>query len=398
MRVRRTLFTCSLSTAVACAGQAPDLAQTVEATAKSLYALNATPGLGVAVVHDGRVVYAGGFGYADVETGRPFMASTPFYIASATKSFTGLTATILAERGIWSLDAPVTRYLPRLRLHPPLDPDSITIRQLLTHTHGISNDGPVVLKLAYTGDYAGNDELIALLTEHPPERTGRAYVYGNIGYNVATLAMDAETRESWKETLRRTLFEPLGMRGTTAYASRVDTAAMARPYRATPGSFVRIPLAKNDATMQSAGGMFSTPSDMGVWLEAHIGGGRIDGRQILPSAAVAETHRILATMDQRRGAARLIGYGLGWQIGLIGRDTILMHGGGFAGYATVMSFMPRRRSGVVVMANNSELGGGFVSLAMVGLYDVLRTGRPMSPASLAALKAQVDRRRTQLPE
>lgn len=86
--------------------------------------------------------------------------------------------------------------MPETRLRPPLNPDSITIRSLLTHTHGIG-EGPVPMRLAYTGEYRDNDQLIALLAEHQPLPT-RAYSCSNTGYNVETLAMDRVTGESWK--------------------------------------------------------------------------------------------------------------------------------------------------------------------------------------------------------
>ena len=139
----------------------------IDSTAKQFFDLNATPGLGIAVVRDTQVIYMRGFGYADVENHRQFTPSTQFYIASTTKSFTGLASAVLAERGVWSLDAPLSRFLPGLTLHAPLTADSITIRSLLTHTHGISNNGPVVIRLAYTGEYADNAELMSLLKEHP---------------------------------------------------------------------------------------------------------------------------------------------------------------------------------------------------------------------------------------
>ena len=79
-------------------------------------AVNGSPGLGVVVVRDTQIVYLKGAGYADAERRIPFDGNTEFYIASTTKAFTGLAAAILAQRGVWNLDAPVSRYLPELRL------------------------------------------------------------------------------------------------------------------------------------------------------------------------------------------------------------------------------------------------------------------------------------------
>jgi CubicO group peptidase (beta-lactamase class C family) len=381
---------CSAAINSSATAQQSPVSLAIDTTMQRYFALGATPGLGVVVVRDTQVIFMKGYGYADVERRRPFTESTEFYIASTTKSFTGLAAAILAERGVWSLDDRLSRFLPNLMLQAPLSADSITIRSLLTHTHGIGNSGPVVTRLAYTGEYTGNAQLISLLREHAPARTGRAYSYGNIGYNVAAFAMDAVTHESWKETLKRLIFDPLGMKSTTAYASRVPTDRIAIPYRYDGTGFVPMRVGKTDANMQSAGGLFSTLSDMSRWLEVHINDGKLDGKQVLPANAVRESHKILATTDQRTFDARQIGYGLGWEIIVRGNDTVLVHGGGFPGYATSMSFSPSRKVGVVLMANNAELGSGVVEIAAKSIYDAVASGKAADADTLRSLLAQAE--------
>ena len=354
--------------------------------------LNGSPGIGVVVVRDTQIIYLKGVGYADAERRLPFGRTTEFYIASTTKSFTGLAASILAQRGVWSLDAPVSRYLPQLRLKAPLDPDSITIRSLLTHTHGIAS-GVVDTRLAFTGEYESDAELISLLAEHAALSTGRAYSYSNLGYNVATLAMDAVTRRSWKDVLQDELFTPLKMTHTTAYVSHVPRATIAVPYRATPSGFAAIRFGKTDANMQSAGGLLTTLGDMGIWLELNLNDGRIDGRQVIPAAAVREAHKLLAPAQGRGRPWQQVGYGLGWQLSLRGSDTLFVHGGGFAGYATHMSFLPSASAGVSAMANNSEIGGGLVDLLASAIYDVLQGKPPVTRDSIAVLASFIQKGR-----
>jgi CubicO group peptidase (beta-lactamase class C family) len=371
------------------------LAASIDSVAERLFALGASPGMGVVVVRDTQIVYVKGFGWADVEAKRPFTPETEFYIASTTKSFTGLAAAILDREGKMSLDAPISRYLPAMKLRAPMSADSITVRSLLTHTHGIGN-GPVGIRLAYTGEYEGEEELTRLLAEHVPNPNGRAYSYTNLGYNIVGLAMRNVTGESWKETLQRLLFAPLGMTRTSAYVSGRPPERLAMPYVMTPDGFARARYGKTDANMQSAGGLITTPLDMGRWLEAHIDGGRLDGRQVLPADAVAESHRILAPVGGGARGLRNVGYGLGWQISLLGNDTLLTHGGGFTGFATHMSFMPQHRVGVAVMANNGELGSALGELMARAIYDVLLERPAISADSVAAIARQLVRTRSQL--
>jgi CubicO group peptidase (beta-lactamase class C family) len=352
-----------------------------------IFALDLAPGLAIAVVRDTQVIYAKGFGWADVEARRPMTPETIFYIASTTKSFTGLAAALLDEQGRIDLDAPLSRYLPAAKLQAPLNPDSITLRSLLSHTHGIDNDGPIVFRTAYTGEHT-NDRLVSLLAAHPPAKTGRDYVYGNIGYNIAALAMDVALRESWRDILQRMIFQPLGMTSTSAYVSRMPRERLAQPYRWEPAGFTRAPYNKGDANMQAAGGLVSSARDMARWLEAHINGGVVDGRRVFSATAIAETHRPQATLRENVRGLALTGYGFGWQIGTLGADTLLVHGGGFLGFSTTMSFMPQRRIGVIAMTNDNGMGYVLAEMAARAAYATLLGGEAMSPDSLARIRAE----------
>jgi CubicO group peptidase (beta-lactamase class C family) len=362
-------------------------AATLDSTLSAIFALDLAPGMSVAVVRDTQVIYAKGFGWADVEARRPVTPQTIFYIASTTKSFTGLAAVMLDEQGRLDLDASLSRYLPTARLQAPLSADSITLRSLLSHTHGIDNDGPIVFRTAFSGEHT-NDQLITLLAAHPPAKTGRDHVYGNIGYNIAGLAMDATLGESWRDVLQRMIFQPLGMMSTSAYVSRVPRDRLAQPYRWEPSGFARAPYNKGDANMQAAGGLVSTAADMARWLEAHMNEGMVDGRRVFPASAIAETHRRQATIRRDvRGLAQN-GYGFGWQIATLGTDTVLTHGGGFLGFSTHMSFMPQRRIGVVVMTNENGMGSALAELAARAVYGRLRDGQGFAADSVARLRAE----------
>jgi CubicO group peptidase (beta-lactamase class C family) len=391
-RASAVIVLAMLSAAPIGAASAASQASRIDSAVTALFALDAAPGMAVVVVRDTAPIYMKGFGYADLEARRPVTPQTVFYVASTTKSFTGLAAAILDRQGRISLEAPLSRYLPGLRLQSPLNPDSITLRSLLTHTHGIG-DGPVAYRLAYTGEYGGNAELARLLAEHSPARSGRAFQYGNIGYNVATIAIDSALRESWKDWLGRLLFTPLGMRSTTAYVSRIRRERLAMPYRVEPTGYARLPYGKTDANMQSAGGLVTTAEDMARWLEVHINGGRLDGQQVLPAGAVAESHRVLAENQGRRSGLTVVGYGLGWMVMLMGGDTLLMHGGGFAGFTTHMSFMPQQRIGVVVMINDN---GPLADMVAMEIYRALLGRRGPGPGSLDSARAQVAQMRERI--
>ncbi len=342
----------------------------IEAFVARVMATGFTPGLAVGIVRGDDEVYAQGFGFADREAGRAVTAETQFYIASTTKSFTGLAAALLATRGELDLDASLRRYLPDIVLHPARSPDDITLRALLTHSHGIQPAGPVDFRAAYSGDFADGD-LVRLLRLHPAAPTGHAFTYSNLGYNIFSLVLDARYKEGWKNVLQREVFAPLGMRSTTAWMSRADTNRLAQPYEFRKGRPERVSYAKADANMQAAGGHITSVHDLLRYLRAQLNEGRIDGRQALPARAIASSQQ--KQIDQHRtfGPFQRHGWGLGWDIADYEGDTILQRFGAFQGFRSHLSFMPERDLGVIVLSNGGGVSSPFTDLVATYVYDRL---------------------------
>jgi CubicO group peptidase (beta-lactamase class C family) len=316
------------------------------------------------------VVYVGGAGWSDREARRPVTPTTPFYLASSTKSFTGMAASLLAEAGRLDLDAPIARYLPELRLPPRRPADSVTMRELLTHTMGLANDA-IVIRTAYTGEHTPT-QLIELLAGS--EVTDRAFHYDNLGYVMASLVLERVTGRPWQRLLDSMIFSPLGMRRTTAYMSKAAPWQVAVPYATGEDSVPdRLPLTKRDATMHAAGGVVSSAADMARWLEANLADGRVGGAQVLASDAVAQAHRLQVSLeeDTEYGPFRRFGYGLGWYWGEYGGDTLLHHFGGYPGARAHVSFMPQRGIAVAVMANVSGPAASVADLVATYAYDVM---------------------------
>ena len=386
--VARTAFTAVLLTTVACGAgpeesaatvppasrQAPaqdygELGESIEAFAARAMALDAAPGMGIAVIRRDEVLYRGGFGYADLESRRPVTEETVFYIASSTKSFTALAAATLHERGELDLDAPLTDYLPEVELAEGLDPAEITLRDLLTHTHGIANTGPVTFRLAFSGDHT-HDQLVALLARHGVDDNGREFTYGNIGYNVAALAMDEALGTHWKDVLAEEIFDPLAMSSTSGYVSRIDPDRLAMPYGFEPSGWERLPYTKHDSNMQSAGGLVTTASDAATWLRAQVNEGRVGGEQILNREAVVASHTPQAEQDASYMQFRRTGYGLGWNTGTYDGEPFTHHFGGFSGFHSHISFMPEEDVGVAIFLNTSA---PFIAdIVSRYIYDALR--------------------------
>ena len=340
------------------------------------------PGVAVVVVGRDGPLFVRGFGVADVETRAPVTPGTGFYIASSTKSFTGTLAALLASRGTIDLDAPLSRYLPELRMNPPLSADSVTLRSLLTHTSGLWNS-PITFRTAFTGDH-DDAMIVRLLGQSEPGP--RTFVYDNLGYVVAALAMERATGRDWQDLLKSEVFQPLGMTHTTARVSEAEAARwpMASPHMTLPEGVQRIPNLKLDNTMHAAGGILTTPEDLARWLQAQLTGGRVDGRQALPESVIRLAHTRDAVHTDTFYRYVRNGYGLGWQTADYEGERMIHHFGGFEGWRAHVSFLPDRGIGVAVLINDSSpIGGPAPDLIATYAYDLL-LGRPGLSTKYAA--------------
>jgi len=338
--------------------------------------LPVTPGLSIAVVRGDKIVYARGFGYRDLKAKLPVTPQTQFYIASTTKAFTGTAAKLLADEGKFDLDAPLKKYFPNLVLKAPLAAEQITIRDLLTHRSGISNEA-INFRTAYTGQYDANVLLELLASYSKP--TSPEFRYSNIGYLVTALAMEKATGETWQQIVERKLFQPLELKSTNAYASKAKASGdYALPYLAAGGgAFNELPY-KEDSTMHAAGGIWSSGEDLAKWLVLNMNGGKYAGRQIISAASLEE---ILAPqINQKRDFYRFkrYGYSLGWNIGTYNGDKFIHCFGEFHGFRPHVSFMPEHKIGVVVLVNESTEAFSLPDLIACDIYDHLRGRKNLS--------------------
>lgn len=352
-----------------------------------------TPGMAVSVALGDWVVFAEGFGYADSRTGRPATGDSPFYIASSTKSLTATAAAIAAHRGELDLAAPMVRYLPDARLPDGEPRERITVHDLAALTHGLSGDGPVVLRTAFTGEFT-RDQLLDLLRFHPPTGGYGAFSYNNLGFNLLGLVLESVYDESWKDVVQRLVLAPLRMESTSARLSTLDREDLALPHEATPEGWTPAPMGKDDANLHAAGGHFASARDLARYLAAHMSGGIVEGSRLLPAEPLLATHRRRVAQDRRFGPFHRHGWGYGWDLGTWEGDTLIHRFGGFSGYRSHMSFMPAHEVGVVVLVNGEGPASAAADLVATYIYDRM-LGKEHTEERFAA---RLDTLATRLPD
>jgi CubicO group peptidase (beta-lactamase class C family) len=350
-------------------GQAPDprLGKRLDTLVERASQLNLSPGFSVAVVRDDSIVYLKGSGVADVTSRRPVSPETPFYIASTTKALTALAVACLASEGKIDLDAPLSTFLPTLKLKPPLSTNSITLHSLLAMKSGIAG-GPVDFRMSFTGE-GSRDQLLKQLETHEALKSGNEFFYSNLPYQVAGMALEEKFGKSWKDIVKEKVLDPLGMDQTRAHRVPGDTDTIAAPHAPTPDGFRRIHFGKDDSNLHAAGGHLSSARDLARLVVTELNDGRARGRQVIPRVAILMTQRVHATQDRKAGPIHRHAWGLGWDIGTLEGQTIVHRPGGFLGFQSHVSFMPERKVGVVILANGGSIAGALVDVLLTGIYD-----------------------------
>ena len=247
------------------------------------------PGVAVGVVSDQQLVWAKGFGFANLQDKRPMTPATLFRMASHSKLFTATAIMQLREQGKIRLDDPVSKYLPWFRLKPAGDDDGeVTIEQLLTHASGLPREAGDHWS---TNQFPTGEEVRRLMADRQaafPAAT--RWKYSNLAFTIAGMVVEAVSGEKWADYVQRHIFTPLGMS-----ASSVDRndPALTVPYgrRMPDGSRAVLPFI--DARgMASATGISSNVEDMAKFVSAQFRRGKMGGAQILSSSSLREMHRV----------------------------------------------------------------------------------------------------------
>lgn len=331
---------------------------------EALNEVDVTAGFAIAIVKDGQVLYARGFGFSDLGTCSPVTADTGFYLLSTTKSFTGMTAAVLQEDGVVDLDQSLAHYFPDLQNVEGINWGQVSVRSLLTHGKTFSNS-TINYRTFAPGNLPDDQLLDVLQTFSDPKPP--TFEYSNTGYVLAGYVMQTVTGTSWRDLLTEKIFTPLGMANTTATMAEALTRDYARPYYRDPDGKMVPGFQKTDSQMHAAGGVVSTANDLGRWLIANLDQGRIDGHQVLPARAVRQAHVPQIQLDRTYYKFHRFGYAFGVYNADYEGDLLIHHFGG----AIHVSFMPEHDLGVVVLTSNTGQGAGFAHAAAALAYDTL---------------------------
>jgi CubicO group peptidase (beta-lactamase class C family) len=356
----------------------------------------AVPGMAVAVVKDGRVVHARGYGVRRAGASEAVDADTLFGIASNTKAFTCTALSILAEEGKLDWDDPVTKHLPDFQMYDPWVTRELTLRDLVTHRSGLGL-GQGDLMWWPTTDFTRREIVRAVRQLKPASSLRSRYAYSNVMYVVAGEVVTQVAGQSWDDFLRARIFAPLGMSRTNTSVSAATTN-VASPHLHLGGAAKPIePMAFDNCG--AAGAINSSASEMARWLRMLLECGRAgaaggEGCLLKPESIrrLWSAQIALATPDPPAGLealrANFSGYGLGFGLRDYRGRKLVSHTGGLPGYVSQVALVPEERLGLVVLTNQ-EAGGAFSSV-MYAILDAY-LGAPQPPVDwIAAFRRRAD--------
>ena len=316
-----------------------DFAAKADAYLKTAYPADG-PGVAAIVVDDGKVVYSGGQGLADVEAKQAITADTVFRLGSITKQFTAAVILQLAEEEKLSLSDPLSKYLPDF----PKPGADATIAQLLNHTSGIKSYTGIPGFMAEKTALAFNtEELVAAFSGEPADfAVGTKHRYNNSGYVLLGAVIEKVTGKPWHAASDERIGRPLGLETIRYGELESSMPNMAAGYTDKDGE-TAASKAIHMSVPHAAGALIGSVEDLAAWAEAlHKG-------KVLKAASYKQ---MIAPTELPDGETVPYGYGLRMDA-LRGRDTI-GHGGGIFGFDTASLYIPGDDVFVAVFANSDQ--------------------------------------------
>ena len=355
MRARCTILTLWMGALAAQTSpllQKPEVSGAIEVLDKWIHATvteREEPGLAIGIVYDQNLIWAKGYGFANLEKRLPSTPSTLYRIASITKLFTATAIMQLRDAGKLQLDDPVVKHLPWFQIKEP-QPDSppITIRELLTHTSGLARELPI----PYWNDlkFPSREEMMRLIPEQPavfPPET--KYKYSNLALAIAGEVVAAVSGEPWSKYIQDHIVAPLGMKSTLVIPTP-NAPGLAIGYRKRVPGQPREPEDFIDCgALAPSASMASSVEDLARFVSLQFRDGRPVDRPVLRGSTLREMQRL-----QWLRPDGLNGQGLGFGVRRTGSTVRVTKDGAAPGYKSLIEMSIGEKVGVIVLINGYD--------------------------------------------
>ncbi|HVP55573.1 MAG TPA: serine hydrolase [Candidatus Eisenbacteria bacterium] len=310
------------------------------------------PGVGIAIIKDGKVVLMQGYGLRDVKNNLPVTPQTLFPIASISKSFTVGTLATLSSEGKLDWDKPVREYLPDFRLEDDTYTARVTTRDLVTHRTGLPRHDAVW----YNADLSREQIYDRLRYLDPHTDLRRQWEYNNLMFMTAGWEAGKLSGGTWEEAVTARVFKPLGMTSSNFdFGQSVKTSSdVSKAYRKDDDEVVHeVPPYVQNQALGPAGGIVSNLADLTQYVMMYLNNGKHGDQQVISAADVRQMTSpqmvIPSTgLDPELGFSN---YGMGFFVTTYRGHKFVEHGGNLDGFSLLISFLPDDHVGSVVLCN-----------------------------------------------
>jgi D-alanyl-D-alanine carboxypeptidase len=337
-------------------------------------------GISIALASNDRVVFAHGYGFADVARSVPVTSETVFHIASISKNIEAGVLLQLADQGKLSLDEDVTRYIPDAPVHGK----HVTVRQLLNHTSGIHSYTSLPDAEKNEQLDLSHEQVLALIRNSPVDfDPGTSWRYNNSGFYLAGMIAENVMHQPYGTLLHDRIFAPLQMQSSSLCDTSTPVPNLASGSELVKGKLM--PAGQMSWKLPFAGGgVCSTATDLLKWQMA------------LNKDHVVSKHSLAAMRiptELADGAS--IDYGLGTRIGLLEGHPVFGATGSGGGFTTALETFPDDKLSIAVLINTASDGAptelaGAIARSVLGLADVVLRDIPPPDAELACIPAVYD--------
>ena len=334
------------------------------------------PGAAVAIVQNDRVVYAKGFGVAEIGGTKPVTADTLFGIGSTTKAFTTTAMAMLVDEKKMDWDDPVRKYLPYFHLDDPCADAMVTLRDIVSHRTGLSRHDELWDNTPLTREQIIRAVGSVKLTK--PFRS--AYQYQNIMFVAAGEAVASASGMSWNDFVRTRIFRPLGMNATAITTAEWNASNHATGHRYDRfHDSVAVQPYVDDDNLAPAGAIKSSAHDMAQWLQFQLADGAIEGKRLVSPDALDETRTpqtVIRVGDETKlvnPGMHILNYAMAWNVTDYAGAPFVYHGGALNGFRAQVGLLPEQNAGFVILIN---LGRGYGGISMRNSLADLLLGRP----------------------
>jgi CubicO group peptidase (beta-lactamase class C family) len=351
-----------------------------------------TPGIGVGIVVNDKLVFAKGYGYRDYEKKLPFTPTTLCQIASNSKLFTAVAAGMLVEQGMLTWDNPVRDAVPTIQFYNDQLNNNVTLRDMLSHRTGVTRHDLMWFKSPFT-----RKQLFEKLKYLEPQQPMReTFLYNNLMFSAVGYIVQLKSGKTWEQYVRENIFQPLDMPiSTYTISDMLKHPDHGVPYREKRDSFelYMIPYYEDTEGVAPAGAIISNIDELSHWLIALMNDGKYNGKQVLPPNVLKATMQPAIGLPNALGEAlgywELLNpdYGMGRQTASYRGRLLTFHGGDLPGFHSQISFLPNDKIGVIVFV----IGDHAAPLYNVVSYNVYERllGMDQTPWSERRLKIRL---------